>query len=430
MPHSPRMDESGVWFEDRLVGYLWRNSVGYIGFRYESSWLNAENSGNHFAISRTLPLTPDDFTAEEGLAHRFFANLLPEGDVRSHIVRDLKIANTDFDLLRAIGGECAGALTILPVEQSPTKDRRYRPLADIELAQLVARRGQIYAAWPANERPRLSLAGAQDKCPVLIAAGQYYLPVSDAATSHILKFELTDYRHLPVYEAFTTYLARRIGLPVVEIELCTIEGQTYAQIKRYDRVWEDTADKQGKVLRLHQEDFCQALGYGHEKKYQDAGGPSFAECFRLLQEISTDPIIDTQYLLRWQIFNVLAGNSDGHAKNLSLLYSQDNGVRLAPFYDLICTRAIERIDTRLAFDVGDQRNPDLIRKTHWNTLAQQCDVRPQFLGNLVQETAALLLENIAGVKESFQQQTGDHPELQRIEQVVKKQCQRAKKEKK
>ncbi len=126
------------------------------------------------------------------------------------------------------------------------------------------------------------------------------------------------------------------------------------------------------MQRLHQEDFCQALGYGFEKKYQEYGGSTFADCYQLLQDASTDPAIDTQNLLRWQIINVLAGNSDGHAKNLSLLYLQNGGIRLAPFYDLVCTRAIERIDYHLAFDVGGQRDPGQITTKHWESLARQC----------------------------------------------------------
>jgi len=93
-------DALNVWNEQQLVGYLWRSPVGHMGFRYDSDWI--VNGG--FAISRTLPLETEDFAGEDGIAHRFFANLLPEGGVREHIVRDLKISNTDFDLLRARGG--------------------------------------------------------------------------------------------------------------------------------------------------------------------------------------------------------------------------------------------------------------------------------------------------------------------------------------
>jgi len=409
-------DALNVWHEQRLVGYLWRTPVGAIGFRYDPEWITAGG----FAISHTLPLSSDEFAAEGALAHRFFANLLPEGGVREHIVRDLKIPNTDFDLLRAIGGECAGALSILPVERAPSDQHHYRPLTDEELANLTARRGQIYAAWPADERPRLSLAGAQDKCPVLVRDNRYFLPQGEAPSSHILKFELTDYRHLPAYETFTTLLAGSIGLPATNIKLHSVGQTRYAQIARYDRIW----DELGEVQRLHQEDFCQALGYGHEKKYQESGGPSFSQCYRLVQDVSSDPAIDTLYLLRWQIFNVLAGNSDGHAKNLSLLHLLNGEIRLAPFYDLVCTRAIERIDYHLAFDIGGERNPAVITPTHWERFARKCDIRPRFLAGQVEETATLLLENLIPTKERFEARFGDYPALQRIEQIVATQCRR------
>jgi serine/threonine-protein kinase HipA len=409
-------DALNVWNEQRLVGYLWRNSFGQIGFRYDSEWI----TGGGFAVSRTLPLGAGDAAAEKGVAHRFFANLLPEGGVREHIVRDLRIPNTDFDLLRAIGGECAGALSILPVERQPSGERHYRPLTDGDLANLAARRGQVYTAWPADERPRLSLAGAQDKCPILFQDEGYFLPQREAPSSHILKFELADYRHLPAYETFTTQLARAVGLPVVDIELRSIKHIRYALITRYDRVRDD----RGELQRWHQEDFCQAMGYGHEKKYQSGGGPSFAQCYQLVRDACSEPAIDTQHLLRWQIFNVLVGNSDGHAKNLSLLHLLNGDARLAPFYDLVCTRAIERIDYHLALDVGGERNPSLIARPHWETLARQCDVRPRFLWNLVEEMATRLLESVASLRATFEERSGAYPALQRIERIVIKQCQR------
>jgi serine/threonine-protein kinase HipA len=307
------------------------------------------------------------------------------------------------------------------VEIAPSGERSYRLLSGKELTDLVARRGQIYAAYPPDERPRLSLAGAQDKCPVLYRDGAFFLPQKEAPSSHILKFELADYRHVPVYETFTTILAQHIGLPVVEIDLCEIHEQRCALIERYDRKLDDKGD----VQRLHQEDFCQALGFGHDRKYQQTGGPSFADCNRLVRDESTEPAIDTQDLLRWQIFNVLAGNSDGHAKNLTFIYLASDEIRLAPFYDLVCTRAIERIDYHLAFDVGGERDPGNIRKAHWDALADQCDVRSGFLFSLVEETADRLLNHLPDAKESFESRFGAYPALQRVERIVKKQCRRA-----
>lgn len=408
-------DGLNVWSDQRLVGYLWRNTQGLIGFRYEEEWL----AQGEFAISHALPLQAEEFAPAEGLAHRFFANLLPEGSARDQIVRDLKIANTDFDLLRAIGGECAGAFSILLAEHQPSRSHEYYKVSDEELANLVTRRGQVYT-WIAHERPRLSLAGAQNKCPILLKDDDYWLPRKESPSSHILKFELSDYRHLPAYETFTTLLAKAIGLPVVDIQLCSIADTHYALIERYDR----HPLENGQIMRLHQEDFCQALGFGHERKYQEDGGPTFADCYQLVQDVSIDPANDVQHLLRWQAFNVLAGNSDGHAKNLSLLHQANGEIRLAPFYDLVCTRAVERIDYHLAFSVGDERNPGIVTLKHWDTLANQCGLRPQFLRNRVLDVAHGLLENLQPVRENFENLYGEYAALQRVEQIVTKQCQR------
>jgi serine/threonine-protein kinase HipA len=409
-------DTLALWHAERLVGRLWRNTAGEIGFSYVDEWIE----GDGFAVSRSLPRTQREFAPEGGSAHRWFANLLPEGSVRDRIVRDLKIANTDFELLRAIGGECAGALSVLPVDEKPTLNWRYQPLEESELVQLVARRGQIYASGPADERPRLSLAGAQDKCPILLRDGRYFLPQGEAPSSHILKFETRDYRHVPAYETFTTDLADAIGLPTAEVTLEAVGRTRYVCVTRYDRLRNDD----GVIRRLHQEDFCQALGYGHERKYQEHGGPSFSECFRLVQEASSEPAIDTQYLLRWQIFNLLSGNSDGHAKNLSLLHLPDKTLRLAPFYDLVCTRAIERIDERLAMDVGGERDPRRITRAHWEGLAKECGVRPSFLVRWVQETSDSLQTELDPSHAAFEKRNGPYPALQRVVGVVRSQCQR------
>ena len=410
-------DSLNIWFEDAQVGYLRRNHTDAIEFRYDPNWMEVGD----IVFSCSLPFASDDYSSVDGVAHRFFANLLPEGGVREQLVRDLKIPNTDFDLLRAIGGDCAGALSILPVERIPEYEETYRPLSEAELHRLIAQRGQIHAALPENVRPRISLAGAQNKCPVLFRNGQYSLPESEASTSHILKFEAQDYRCVPANETFTTLLAKQIGLPVVTIDLLPAGKHYYLRIERYDRFfWEEN----GKVGRRHQEDFCQALGYGHEKKYQKDGGPTFNQCLELLRDVSADPTMDVQQLLRWQIFNFLAGNSDGHSKNLSLLHLSPGKICLAPFYDLVCTRAIDRIDHRLAFAVGGERDPGLITAKHWDRLAEECDIGSRFLHKLLEETASSLLAQLGETRKKFETRYGEYRSLQRIERIVRRQCSR------
>ena len=415
-----------VWYGDRLVGRLFRDRTNRMGFRYGEEWLRSAG----FAVSVSLPLTDEPYAPGEAIAHRFFANLLPEGEARSRVVLALKIADSDFDLLRAIGGECAGALSLLPEGREPTGTAVYTELSPAELADLVRQRGRIQApvteggADDSAARPRLSLAGAQDKSPVLMRDGRIHVPAGEAPSSHILKFQIPGYRHAPAYEAVMTELARRIGLPACTVDYQVLDtgdrSHDYLIVERFDRV----PTQSGGIVRLHQEDFCQAFGLGPERKYEEDGGADFAGCVRLVREVSAEPALDVVQLLRWQIFNFLAGNSDGHSKNLALLYGADGALRLAPFYDLVCTRAIAGIDERLAFAIGSERRPDTVRWEHWSRSASELDIRAAYLRRLVREAAQQIHAELPLVVEAFQERHGSYPALQRIVRVVKRQCER------
>ena len=414
-----------VWHEDRLVGRLWRNGANEIGFQYCAEWLNSDNK---FAVSASLPLSREPCQPEDALAHRFFANLLPEGVAREHIVRDLKITNSDFVLLQAIGGECAGTLSILPEDRepaSPVWPEAYWELTDAGLQDLVLRNGRIYGnsqvSAAAQQFPRLSLAGAQGKCPVFFHEERIFLPRGEAPTSHILKFAMPGYRHRPAYEALLTDLARRVSLSVASVEFRRINARgrphDYLVIERYDR--EITSNG---ARRLRQEDFCQALGLSRERKREEDDGVSFARCYRLLCEASSEPALDATQLLRWLIFNYLAGNSDGCAKNLSLLYHPGRAVRLAPFYGLACAQALDKVDPRLAFAVGGERRPGNIGAAQWRQQAVALGIKPGYLRTLLDEMTKRIQQELKPAVEAFQEQHGAYPPLQRVAQLVQRQC--------
>lgn len=420
-----------VWHEDRLVGRLWRNAANEIGFQYCDEWLHSDDK---FAVSASLPLSREPCQPEAALAHRFFANLLPEGTAREHIVRDLKLTNSDFVLLRAIGGECAGALSILPEEREPARrvwPEAYEELTEAGLQGLVSRNGRIYgdSQVGAAARPRFSLAGVQGKCPVFFHEERMFLPRGDAPSSHILKFAMPGYRHGPAYEALLTDLARRVGLSVAKVEFRRMNAKgrphEYLVIERYDR--EITSNG---ARRLRKEDFCQALGLGSERKREEDSGVSFAQCYRLLCEASSEPALDATQLLRWLIFNYLAGNSDGHAKNLSLLYHPDKAVRLAPFYDLACTQALDRVDPRLAFSVGGERTPGNIKAGHWRQQAIALGIKPGYLQTLLDEMTRRVQQELKPAIEAFQEKHGAYPPLQRVAQLVQRQCRHWERERK
>ena len=411
-------DALRVWWNREPVGTLYRDAQGRMGFRYDERW----SRGRGEAISVSLPVRPEPFEPETLRAHRFFANLLPEGAARASIVRQLRITDTDFDLLRAIGDECAGALTILAEGRTPPDDARYRELDGAAFERLVRTRGLLPdEGTRGTHRPRLSLAGAQDKCALHRYGEAWLEPLDGAPSTRILKFESPGFANVLVYEAFLTALARRVGLPVVDVELGRVaSGARFLSVRRYDRTQVGNAA----VERLHQEDFCQALGIGHERKYEADGGPTFPDCVELVRSHSIDPVVDVERLLSWQAFNAVAGNSDGHAKNLSLLHAPRAGVRLAPFYDLVCTRAIARVDARLAFSIGCQRRPADLEGRHWRAFADACDVGHRFVLDLVRHTLEATVEAVAPTRTEFERRHGPTSALQRVERVIATQTKR------
>ena len=409
------MPESLRVFHGRdLVGELTPDRSGRIAFAYAESWRSRPGA---WPISASLPL--DAAPPHPDAGHTFFANLLPEGPLRVAVARRLGLSvSNDLALLRALGGECAGALTVLPGGREPGDGGDYDRLGEREIAAL-ARDASLLAELSAARRPRLSLAGAQDKLPVRIDDdGSVWLPLEGAASTHILKVPNPSYRHLPANEVLVTSLARALDLSTVAAGLRRFEDVGVAVIPRYDRWREGDA-----VHRLHQEDLCQALGLPPSVKYQDEGGPGFVDVVELVRRVSADPLGDTRRLLRWLGFCLLAGNADGHAKNLSLLRHHE-AWRLAPHYDLVCTRAFPRIERRLAMAVGSERDPGLVRRQHWEELAEHLGIGARFLTRLVRDMAERAPAAFQEVAAAHRARHGDTPAIQRIQQVLRRQCRR------
>lgn len=323
-------------------------------------------------------------------------------------------------MLKAIGGECAGALSILPPDYEITPEYYYKELTDKEFQEMLHQKGNVASFTDIKDRPRLSLAGAQDKIPIFQKNNIYYLPQGAAPSTHIIKFEIDGVRHIPAYEYLLSQLAKEVGLLTVDCQFKKINDKTFLLVKRYDREIESN----GEIRRVHQEDFCQALGIGYAKKYQQDGGPTFVDCYQLIQNISTSPIIDVENLIKWQIFNVLAGNSDGHAKNLSLLYERGRKVSLAPFYDLVCTGAVKNIDIKLAMAVDHEFNPKVVSIDHWRKLARSCNVKEDYVVKILHEVANSLFDNVRKVRNMFDDEYGLYPATERVELVIKKRCQK------
>lgn len=352
-----------VYLKGQKAGSLQLDKSRRFVFTYDKNWLQ---SGSAVPLSIGLPLREAPY--QDDLARPFFSNLLPESELRQIIARKLGLSeNNDFALLEAVGGECAGAVSLLNEEIKQTGEQNYRTLNEDQLNDIIEElpKRPLLAG---EEGIRLSLAGAQNKLPVFYQKGQVSLPLGDAVSSHILKPPMVHYPHTVENEIFCMQLAQDIGLTVPVVDMLHKKKNLYL-IERYDRIYA----KDGQLEREHQEDFCQALGIGSDQKYEKEGGPSLQQCFTLLREHSVLPAKDISRLLDWVIFNYLIGNADSHAKNISLLLTQQ-GPQLAPFYDLMCTAIYDGLTDKLAMKIGGKYEPDWIIARYWQAFADDIEI--------------------------------------------------------
>ena len=361
-----------------------------MAFQYDESWLAAEHA---VPLSHSLPLRPERFPQRE--CAPFFAGVLPEGNGRTTIARLLGMsAENDFALLEAIGGECAGAVCLLPEHAHPDDQAdELRPLSSDEVGELLLELPQR-PLLAGTDGYRMSLAGAQPKIALTIHDGQTYLPLGGAPSTHILKAAEPNYQGVVFNEAFCLSLAAECGLHAASCEVGSAVGVDYLLIERFDR---DRAAT-GEVRRIHQEDFCQALGVRSESKYQSEGGPGLTRCFELVRTLSGVPVIDIGRLLDAVVFNVVVGNHDAHAKNFAWLRYRDGRVRLAPIYDLVCTVAFPVLTTRMAMRVGDARESDRVGAADLHQFAADAGLNPPLVETRAREVANAIRRNVDQVE--------------------------------
>lgn len=395
-----------VYLRNRRVGRLWLGEGRRFSFQYDKACLAEDHA---IPLSLALPIRTEAY--EDDTARPFFANLLPEAELRRMIARRLGLSEgNDFALLEAIGGECAGAVTLLPEAVELSEDGGYRPLSDEELDALI--RDLPRRPMLAGENDiRLSLAGVQNKLPVFYdrETGRVCLPTGNAPSLHILKPPIERLAHTVENEAFCMQLAVHMGLPVPAATILHREAPLYL-VDRYDR--EPTSG--GKIERLHQEDFCQALGVPPDMKYEKEGGPSLQACFRLLREASIQPVADAKALLGWVIFNFLIGNADAHGKNVSLLLGEQ-GPQLAPFYDLMSTAVYTELTDKLAMRIGGEDRPQWIIERRWEQFAKDIGIGYK----LVRQTLLDMSERIVAEAKSQQMEfTAQHGECEIIDRII------------
>lgn len=368
------------------VGVLEQTQTGSMIFTYDASATQAVSIG--------MPIREEPYGEHQSEA--YFGGLLPESDiVRKIIGKKYGVShNNNFSLLKVIGYDCAGAISCYDM------DEPIIPQLSFPLTTRVVTENELYQhIKELPQRPlflgvdglRLLLAGAQDKAAVCLVDNQIALAENGCPTTHILKPTSPYFEGLAENEYFCLRVAKQIGLTVPHIQLRQIKDITFLLIERYDR-----RIKNKHVERIHQEDFCQALGKLSSKKYQNEGGPSLKNCFDILKN-TTQPAIDRNQLASALVFNFLIGNMDAHGKNFSLLHYSQSNIRLAPLYDIVCTRAYSKLSSKMAMKIGSKYDVDNLFPRHWEQLCKDISYRYLAMKDMIEEQSALILE--AAIKE-------------------------------
>ena len=320
----------------------------------------------------------------------------------------------DFALLDKLGGDVAGALQLLPPGEPPQDPHSAQPklLDEADLIRVLDSL-PIRPLLAGEAGLRLSLAGSQSKVPVVLVEGEVALPSPRQPTTHILKPAIARFPGTTENEAFVMRLAAAAGLDVAWVEPRVVRDRTFLLVARYDR----STDADGHVRRIHQEDFCQALGINPERKYAGEGGPTLKDGFALLRQVALRPAVEVLKLLDAVIFNLIVGNADAHGKNFSILY-EESGPRLAPLYDLLATVAYPELSPRLAMKIGRRSTLAEMDARGWEAFAKDTVLGLSLVRRRVAEISVAVKDQTEGVAVGLIQSGLDGQVLSRIAEMV------------
>lgn len=399
-----------VYIHDQKAGHLIQDENGGLSFTYADAYLTLTDVP---AISVAMPLRNAPYP--DKIAKPYFSGLLPDERARQRLASALGISEGNaFGLLEIIGGECAGALSLLPEGEMPPEQNQHtlEPLTEKKLAQIL----DLLRAKPllgGEKGVRLSLAGAQDKLAVCLVDGSIALAKDGQPTTHILKPFIEGLDGTVENEVFCMKLAAKIGLAAPPVTKAHAGETDFILVERYDRIEEET----GAISRLHQEDFCQALSVPPELKYEDEGGPGISQAQALIQKHTRRPAADSLAFQRRVIFNYLVGNADAHAKNYALLYT-DSVPDLAPLYDVVCTAAYPRLAKKMAMKIGGRNVADTIQLAHWQSIVHDTRGAQRLLAKELQELAVTVRSQADDLLVELENDGIVHPILKRVRAIV------------
>ncbi|MBI2519764.1 MAG: HipA domain-containing protein [Bdellovibrio sp.] len=366
------------------VGNLTKYTNGSISFKYTEEWIR-----DGFGISNSLPIQEDEYRGEA--VTRYFDNLLPDNDeIRKKIATKFGAESIrPFDLLEVIGRDCVGALSFLPAESNfpETYYLKYSKLSDAEIANKIRNLSSTSPLGMDDGDFRLSIAGAQEKTALLEINGVWNEPHGMTPTTHIFKTSIgalnakVNFEDSIDNEWASLFLMKKMGLNVCEAKICQFEDQRVLIVKRFDRAWKQVKAKDV-LLRIPQEDMCQALQVSPYKKYQCDGGPGLEEISNFL--MASKEIEDRRNFFKAIMIFDLFFATDGHAKNFSI-FLEPSGFKLTPFYDVMSGYFLHAREKRpmqklkLAMKIGNSGHYAFhrIRRKHYEESAVKCNLSKQ-----------------------------------------------------
>ena len=393
MPRRARNEPLSVFLNSRLVGQLRRETSGAISFQYDEAWIQWPSA---FPVSLSLPIREQTYVGAPVLA--VFENLLPDNEaLRRQVAARVRAEGTDaYNLLAAIGHDCVGALQFLPMGSQPAAAGAVDavPIKEREIAHILDNLATAPLGITEDESFRISIAGAQEKTALLLWNGAWCKPRGTTATTHIFKPSIgklpngIDLTASVENEYLCLKILQALGLPAAKAEIATFGGRRVLIVERFDRLW--TADK--RLLRLPQEDCCQALSVPPNLKYQSDGGPGIEKILQLLQG-SDEPLADQRLFLKANIAFWLLGATDGHAKNFSVFISSGGRFHMTPLYDVISaqpsvdSKQILWKQFRLAMAVGTKPHSLMrqIAPRHFFQTAERSGVGRQAVQSTIEE---------------------------------------------
>lgn len=396
------MPELAVYYETRAVGMIEVHADG-PSFVYDPEWLRTRGA---FPVSILMPLSPRRAPSQVFLP--WASNLLPEGAQLRAVGLTLGASPEDvIGILGEIGRDTAGALSIgQPGAAGPGG---WRPVSTAEDLERIINELPRKPFLAGEDGVSMSLAGVQSKIGVAIdSEGRICIPIDGAPSTHILKPDSQQLYGSVQNEALCMTLARLCGLDAPAVTTGKAGARSYFLVERYDRV-----ELGGRLRRLHQEDFCQALGKPPSAKYEanqtGIRGPTLADMFALTRNAMKAP--DLINLLDYAVFNVLVCNTDAHAKNYSLMIT-GRGFRLAPLYDVMCADAWDGITRNLAQKIAGKNRGDHLKRRHWERFAADCGLNPARVVARVRLLASLILKHTPAAAEAVEAMpAGGHPML-------------------